>query len=244
MVLLGGYKIFVGSTGDATLSFIVAVLLLLLTKIEHLKSFKALGLEAVLKDKIVEADTLLSQLKSISLPLTEMLFSTMAHSGRYGKMSRLDENDYVEKVTGQLKLIGVTDDLIDIAKKDIYYFNAFDMVSIIKSKLSSVLHEKQGELFDIHDRAVRVGTFDQVLADKSSVQSDLCRKESYELKKLLDGCDYHQFNSMLKTFIQKMESLTQEEKNNFLADQNENIKDLDYFIAYKKIRRPDVWFSE
>lgn len=244
MVLLGGYKTLIGSIADATLSFVIAVILLLLTQIEYLKSFKALGLEAVLKDKIDEADTLLAQLKSISLPLTEMLFSTMAHSGRYGKMSRRDENAYVEKITGQLKLLGVAENLIDTAKKDVYYFNAFDMASAIKSKLSSILHEKEGDWFDIYNRAARVGMFDQVLMDKSNEQLSLCRKERIDLKGLLKVGDYSLFSLELKGFIKKMESLSDDEKKEFLSEQGEDILDLDYFIANRKIRRPNVWFAE
>ncbi|WP_454767239.1 hypothetical protein [Citrobacter freundii] len=209
---LGGYKIFMGATGDGSLSSVIGIVSILLSNMEGLKSFKALGLEAELRDKIGEADALLHQIKSISVPLSEMLFSVMAWSGRAGKMPRESEDELVSRVSLQLRNMGVDDSTIEKSKKEIFYFDAIDLSRPIIQEIEFALSRKSVQWYELSDKHLRIPNYDEDKAKEAEAKQEQCDEESKMLNKLLYNEDIGSFYSLLVSFIFNSQSLNAHEK--------------------------------
>lgn len=250
-ILLGLYKIVLSNNVDATLSLTAGFILIFLTNIEHIESLKGLGLEAKLRQRINEADALITQLQNISLPLSEMLFTVMVRSGRHGRMTRTEEHMYVERVASQLKSLGIDDETIEVSKKGVYYFYALDMASVIRKKIDWFLFQKQSKL---EHRARRIANgeldtpgeenltgCDYEEANKKALKSI---NSKVALSHLFDEKDYTSFGKALYEFIESMDFCSEEERRDLFNDSKEEFEDLKFFIETKRIRRPKIWFSD
>jgi hypothetical protein len=72
-----------GDTGIVIVNYGAGFMCLFLASSSKFKRFKGLGIEAELRDKIDEADKLLSQLGALVTPIAEMVFSMTARLGRW-----------------------------------------------------------------------------------------------------------------------------------------------------------------
>lgn len=243
-ILLGMYKVYSGNIGDASLSVVSGFLLLLFTNIENIESIKALGLEAKLTKSINEANVLISQLRNVITPQTEMLFSTMAYNGRYGKISRREEARFVERITEQLRSIGVSEEQIDIAKKDVYFFNAIDIGREIVIHLTNLLLAKEQEARTIFNNLSNASRGGGLLfeAEAGDIRKWAVIREA--VAKTLSDRNYDELYGRLIGFIDSPDVFTPEEKEKIMEKMGEQLEDLRFFITTKKIRRPDVWFSK
>jgi len=158
---------------------------------------------------------------------------------------------YVEKVTSQLKSLGIDDETIEVSKRDIYYFYALDMASVIRKKIDWFLFHKQGKL-EYRARRIASGELDTPGEEnltgcdyeEANEQALNSIKSKVALSNLFDDKDYTSFGKALYEFIESMDFCSEEERRDIFNESKEEFEDLKFFIETKRIRRPKIWFSD
>ncbi|TNH19662.1 hypothetical protein [Halomonas sp. BL6] len=129
LLAVGSYLAFLANVAGASATYGAAVFCLIFVFLRDFKSFKGFGLEAeLLERKIEEADKTLYQLRAITVPIAEMLFSNVARANRIGgQMPRRQRHELMERIQSELRTCGVRPEQIEKAKVDWHRFNLIDL---------------------------------------------------------------------------------------------------------------------
>jgi len=238
---------FQDKAGAATATYGAAVLCLIFVFLPEFKRFKGLGIEAELLDrKLEEADKLLSQLRDLATPIAEMLLSSVARSGRWDSaMPRAQKRELLQRIEGELRRCGVTEEQLEQAKVDWHYYNLHDLSSpIIKDVI-----DKLQEHFRERDNAINTvptpitpdkrGEYDRLVAHRNEVSQERERLRAlYALKDKTGIAD------VIRSAIKNSTVLTPSEKTELFDRHREALLDVEYYAMHKEFRRLTVWLTE
>ncbi len=237
---------YMDKVGAATATYTAAVLSLIFAFLPEFKKFKGLGIEAELLDKkIEETDKLLKQLRDITAPISEMLISSTARSGRWGSgMPRSQKYELMQRIESELKKCGVEDSQLERAKSDWHFYNIFDLATPVFEKITEILRPIQQE------REKTLGDFKQPITPDRMAEHDRLIQHRNEVgKEIGDLRDLRQIKNqdnlleLIVDSISKSEVLSPEEKADLTTDIDEELRDLEHYIKHKEFRRLSVWFA-
>ncbi|MGH8710524.1 MAG: hypothetical protein ACREVA_04305 [Burkholderiales bacterium] len=238
---------FLDKTGSATVTYTAAVLCLIFVFLSEFKRFKGFGLEAELLEKRIEqANVLISQLRTLLEPISELLFTMVARAGRWS--SRLPNRDsyrIMKKFEEELRAVGMTDEQLRNAKKGWHHFNLIDLTRPVIDDIKPVLDEKQNAQQQV------IQGFKQPIQPeaqpKHTAEIEKAREISAEIQKLLDvykAPDMREAHSRIRAFVQECKFFSDAERAVILARNSDSIEDLKYYAKNMEFRRLDVWFGD
>ena len=120
LLIFGVCLSFQDKTGGAFVTYGAAIFCLIFAFLQEFKRFKGLGIEAeVLEKKIEEADVILGHLRSLSVPLAELLFTMVARLGRWDSaVPRKDTYRIMKGFEEALRGLKVPEDKLSRAKAE------------------------------------------------------------------------------------------------------------------------------
>lgn len=237
---------YVDKVGAATATYTAAVLSLVFAFLPEFKKFKGLGIEAELLDKkIEETDKLLKQLRDITAPISEMLISSTARSGRLGSiMPRSQKYELMQRIESELKKCGVEDTQLEQAKNDWHFYNTFDLATPIFEKITEKLKPIQQE------REKTLREFEQpITPDRIDEHNRLIQHRNAVSKEIADLRDLRQIkkqNQLVELIVESISNsgaLSAEDKTSLTKELDEELRDLEHYIKHKEFRRLSVWFA-
>ena len=247
LLLAAGFFLgYVENIGAATATYGAAVISLIFAFLPEFKKFKGLGIEAELLDrKIEETDKLLRQLRDITTPIAEMLFSSAARAGRYGSnMSNRQKYELVQKIESELKKCGIDESSLEKAKEDWHYFVIFDLTCPIISKVSSKLQPIQHELAEkIREIKKPLTAETQETYDKLQIRWTEVSEEISEFRSLRHEKNQTVLVDKIRKSIFSTDLLNNDEKKVLMNEIAEDLEDIAHYIKYKDFRRPSTWIN-
>ncbi|OQV42616.1 hypothetical protein BZ160_00360 [Pantoea vagans] len=240
-ILAGVFNTLKGNVSSGTVVIITGLALIILSQFE-IESLKLLGLEAKLKGTITEAEEVLSKLKSISVPISQLAVSVAVRAGRWDSDTPAGEMyQYVKELEGKLSNMGVSKDDIIKVKKDWVTFTALDLSRDLINKIINPLHEKIQV-----ERAKNDSLIDkerQTSPEKMPVINQHLNKlqnEMDRLRALATIYTVHSFPEGIDDFFKNTEIMSDDEKRRFLSDEKETLEDIKLLLKEGKIRRPHM----
>lgn len=230
----GVYLSYLDKTGGATATYAAAVFCLIFVFLTEFRKFKGFGVEAeLLERKIDEADKALKQLRDITSPIAEMLFSTVARSGRIGAMMpRRKRYELQQRIESELKSCGVSEAQIEKAKGDWHFFNIHDLSQPVFQVLSTHVDEFMG-------RELQKLSANQ--HDSPGVR--LADHQREELSRLRSRIGDKDLPNEIINFIRKSEIFDSEKKTKIEAEISQSISELSYYIKNHNFNNLDEWFN-
>lgn len=237
---------YMDKVGAATATYTAAVLSLVFAFLPEFKKFKGLGIEAELLDKkIEETDKLLKQLRDITAPISEMLISTTARSGRFDSgMPRRQKYELIQRIEGELKKCGVEDPQLEQAKNDWNFYNTFDLATPIfekiTAKLKPILQEREKALQESKQ---------PITPDRMDEHNRLIQHRNEVSKEIADLRDLRQIKKqghlveLITESISSSGAFSEEDKTSLTNELDEELRDLEHYIKYKEFRRLSVWLA-
>ena len=148
---------YLDKTGGATVTYTAAVFCLIFAFLPKFKRFKGLGVEAeLLEKKIEEADVILGHLRSLSVPLAELLFTMVARLGRWNSaVPRRDRYRILGRFEDALRGLGVPDAELSKAKSEWHRYNLIDQARPIVQSIHKRLNEKVDDQRKVVDDSAR-----------------------------------------------------------------------------------------
>lgn len=247
LILTGIILSFQDKTASATVTYGSAILCLVFVFLPAFKKFKGLGIEAeLLEQKIEEADHLIKNLKSFSLPTAELLFTNVARTGRWsGPIARRERDRLREDIENSLKNMGISDSEIDKTKHDWHHFNLFDLTEDIYKNLDKIISEKISKAEKrIKEIPQPIKPEDHDKRRERVSQKNLIGQWRREFNLLRQQDDLTNLGDQIKSKIEECPFLSSEEKKTIFMENDEFIEDLVSYGKNKRFRRPDVWFSK
>lgn len=230
----GVYLSFLDKTGGATVTYAAAVFCLIFVFLTEFRKFKGFGVEAeLLERKIDEADNILKQLRDITSPIAEMLFSTVARSGRIGSMmSRRKRYELQQRIENELKLCGVSEENIEKAKGDWHFFNTHDLARPVFEVLSTYVEEFMGR------------ELQKVSANENeSPGIRLADNHREKLKNLRGSVGDPDLPNLIIKFVKDSEIFSEETRDKIESEISEPMKELRFYIENHSFNNLESWFN-
>ena len=242
----GATLAFFDKTGGATATYSAAVFGLIFVFLPEFKKFKGFGIEAeLLEKKIKEADEIINRLKGMSVPMSELLFTIVARSGRLDSVVPRRENfRLVNEIQKELTRNGVSETELERAKRDWHRYNLFDLARPVVSKIINAIDPQLKSIQQV------INTFSQPITGESMPKwSEAIEKnraaiaEKEEIVKLYHLDYLLTAPSVIKESIQKSHLLNADEQKKLLQEIEEDYLDLAHYSKTHEIRRPEIWFG-
>jgi len=238
---------YLGQTASAIATYTAAFFCLIFVFLPKFKWFKVWGLEGELREKINEAEEITVRLRSISVLVTEALFTLMARMGRLGAaLSRGQAYDMMKRFEGELETNGVPSKEIAVAKKE---WNRFMMFDLAYNPVLKKIHDKLNE--KILAKSKEIDIYPQPIAAGDPVFKKLCdeRGQMHQYLALVKNkwnLDHVQelTSGSVNALVNECPFFLQEEKSAMLLELGEEIEDLDYYARHQEFRRLEKWLEE
>lgn len=228
-------------TASSTVTYTAGFVCLFFVFLSEFSKFKGFGLEAELREKIKEADEALQQLRKVSLPVSEMLFTMAARFGRLGSpIPREDRYRIMQEIESELAQLGVTKEEIEKSKHDWHRFNMRDEGKPIYAKVRQKLDAKLQEVEE------RSGRFPQPITDHSG-WNQLCAEraarihEREELVQIMQSSDWLGMPKKYEQFINTCSAFTDTDRQELFNELKEEFEDVRYYAKDHTFRRLENW---
>jgi len=238
---------FLDKTGGGIATYGAGIFCLVFVFIDKFESFKGLGIQGKLREKINEADEVIQRLRGISILVTETLFTLMARMGRWdSSLSRRQIHGLMKRFENELRMNGVSSQDIDVAKQEWHRVVIFDLaykplLKKIHQKLSEKTLEKDNE----------VNSYPQPIAASDPVHRRLLeeRGKMYDYLGIVAGnWDLNKVQSLNSSAVESLVNdcpfFLEQEKSSMLSDLRPELDDLDHYIRTHEFRRLEKWFEE
>ncbi len=237
LIVLGGWLSYENKASASLTPFCAAFLCLIFLCPDTVKSFKGLGLEVELQEKIHRADELLKYLHDLAVPVTEMNISTMMRMGRWdSSMPKEEAARYYEKIITISKRLNFSNAEITSISRDYHFYNIFD--------LKNKLYGSMAQFFDPIEKDLNLENNNfKVVNDKNREAYDLyikrhrnyySQKNKFEgwlqNRKLTNNAD--EFINLVNNF----DEFNSETKTKILAVVNEDIQNLRFYEENSRFR--------
>ena len=243
----GIYLSYLGKTAGATVTYTAAVLCLVFSFLQEFKKFKGLGIEAeLLEKKIEEADKVLSQLRDLIKPISELLFTMVARGGRWDSaFPRKDSYRLMMQFEKELRDIGVSEEEISDSQKEWHQFNLLDLSRpIVETVHNYLLKKGKEQQANIQAFKQPITSEDQPAHKQACEEARLISQEQKKNRAIYSLEDRHSAHDEIVGYIDTCYLIKAPERERILAECQEQLKDLKYYTEKHKFRRLDVWFSE
>lgn len=246
---------FNGSAASATATYGAAAVCLLFAYLPELEWFKAMGVEAKMKQTIddvtaatKEAERVIERLRAISLPLAEMSFSMLARFGRYGggTLPRRQRYELMKSIDSELVKLGAKPEQIEEVKQDFHRYNVFDLAHPVLSDLRKVMREVVATTQQL---STQIGQ--HVEAGSAEEERRVMRIREAERHSQMIGrwChsvppDYRAVHGQIMSMIRGSVVLNEEEQRQFIESHGEALSDLEYYGKHGEHHRPEKWVTE
>jgi hypothetical protein len=240
----GTYVLLLNNVGAAATAYGAGVLSLVFVYLSRFRRFKGFGIEAeLLERRIAEADVTIEQLKSITLPIAEMLFTLTARIGRWGSaLPHRDSYRLMEKIESELQRNGVGSAELESAKANWHHFNLRDLAVPITMRIGKLIQEKQSQTnLDLQKVPSPTNPSDpQFLAlVNRNVELD---KLLHTFSALYSEPDFSDLPEKILRTLQSTSMLSPAEKDKLLADSEVELGDLKYYRDHGTFRSLERWF--
>ena len=166
--------LYLAVTGDVTagsLTGTLCVVLALLHSLPHIEYFKALGVEAKMRERLKEADDILAKLKQSAIVSARLTYHTLGWQSRIGGAGSMTKQKVADENDKLLVDIGVAPDDIAALKSDYLFFAAVDIFKLFQfvatqrvEKQFAHLKEQLNQLIESKDQAGQLGIRDAINA--------------------------------------------------------------------------------
>jgi hypothetical protein len=236
---------FQDKTASATATYGTAILCLIFSSLSMFQSFKGLGVEGVLRDKIEEADRLITHLQSFILPTSKLLISNIARSGRWDSgLPRNEKYSLFNQLIDNMRAVNLSQADIEIAKKDWYRFNLFDLSSPIFKDVEILINPLVDELQQQMRAISQPISAENRVEHESLIQSineiNQWKKSFHDLRQKENLFSLHQ---EIRQHFNDCPFIKSEKKEEFLTTHRDVLEDLDFYSNEKEFRRLEVWLS-
>ena len=231
----------------ATAAYGAAILCLVFVFLKEIRRFKGAGIEAeLLEQKANEADELLTQMRSLTYPISVLLFTMVARGGRLDFALRREEiYRLMTQFEADLRKIGTSDEDIEKAKSEWHQCNLLDLSRPIIELIVSLIQEKE------RIQRVRILEFGQPIAPEDGPahraaidEANRIAMEAEKLRDIYQLPDRHEAHIQLINIIQFCPYFSETEKNEIRLECREHLQDLQHYSATHEFRRLEVWFQE
>ena len=232
--------------GGATVTYGAAIFCLIFAFLPNFKWFKGLGVEAeLLERKIEEADVILGHLRSLSVPLAELLFTMVARLGRWDSaVPRKDTYRIMKGFEEALRGLEVPKDELSSAKAEWHRYNLIDQARPIVRTIRQLLQEKAKELMKaIAAIPSPISEEDQSLRATEVEKKNAINESADAALKLLQLSDMTSSADAIRQFIRDCPHLSDDERSELLTEQAELLADLEHYGRTFEFRRLDAWFA-
>lgn len=244
---IGFYLALTNQTTNASLAFTVSILLLLLSQLERLESFKGFGIEAKvhkLDDKIREADKINSSLRALTATLSQLGFELMSRIGRLnGPIGRMESLEIEESLLEQMRNSGIPE--TDILKAVSLYrtITAFDILRPAIQELEKATWE-----WNTHAQARRAQVSQPiVMTDPTHIHSQAELQQLSQIQQRLKTIYTTEATDMrtkeLREIATILTSLPEAADFTPTPQFNEALDDHDYYIKHGKHRSIERWIN-
>jgi hypothetical protein len=185
-----------------------------------------------------------AQLRTLSKPLAELLFTLSARAGRWSSgIPRRDRYRMMEELESELRKIGLGDAEIETAKQDWHRFNLYDLSEPVFDPILARIETKRIERNQRTDklsypRVVDIEVYNLEVKHLWHISAEAKR---LEMTRSLDNVD--SVYRGLMSFLDTTDVFTDDEKRQVLADIKEELEDLRYYSENKKFRRLEHWMQ-
>lgn len=228
-------------TASSTVTYTAGFVCLFFVFLGEFSKFKGFGLEAELREKIKEADEALQQLRKVSLPVSEMLFTMAARFGRLGSpIPREDRYRIMQEIESELVQLGVTKEEIEKSKHDWHRFNMRDEGTPIYAKVRQKLDAK---LEAVEERSRR---FPQPISDHGG-WNNLCAERAArihdreDLVQIIQSSDWVEIPKKYEQFINTCLAFTDTDRQELFNELKEKLEDVRYYAKHHTFRRLENW---
>jgi len=144
--LLALYLAYHDQVAAAGVCIAAAILPILFSQLPFLEYLKILGLEAKLRERVSEADAIISNLKRIASVSAEQMFSQVATAGRWGGESLLVKKERADQLTAMLLSLDIPAAEILKAKTTFLRAIGHDLAYVFYSVVRNLAGEKKNAL--------------------------------------------------------------------------------------------------
>lgn len=228
-------------TASSTVTYTAGFICLFFVFLNEFSKFKGFGLEAELREKIREADEALQQLRNVSLPISEMLFTMAGRFGRLGSpIPRQDRYRIMQEIEAELVKLGVSQVEIDRSKHDWHRFNMRDEGHAIYTKICKKLDARVQEVDE------RVKAFPQPISDLTTwnqlAEERAARSRDLEtLMQILQSSDWLEVPKKYEEFINNCPALSDIDRQELFNELEQELDDVRYYAKNHTFRRLEHW---
>lgn len=199
----------------------------------------------MLEEKIHEADEIIKQLRSLTIPQAELIFQLLAKTGwSSGPIPKSEQYRLKQALENNLRQIGLSKEEIVQVEKAWHRWNLVQMSSSVVGDLNSRYRQAITEVNK------KIATISQPLDDAGRKQIESHREklqalniEKESLLSELKDRPISEYASALENAIKRSTLLGQDEITEMLKKNSELLLDLRHYGKYLDFRRPDVWFA-
>ncbi|MHB8544258.1 MAG: hypothetical protein ACYC9S_09715 [Leptospirales bacterium] len=234
LIGLGACLAYKNETKSAGLALGSGIFLLFFVFLPEFAKFKGLGFEAILKEKIQEADKTLERLREFAPSIASMVMSIMNRQGRWvGPVPRKDQYEFIENVKKNLMEMGISKDHVEKILENTHNQIEFDMAFDLLNEPVHALDKKMNAMPETSEKNEFVKNRNQFLNELQKTREEWVidrdtRKYEQKMIDLVQGCGL----------------LDGREKEEINIQIQEDTKDLEEYQHKRTFRRGDVWFSK
>ena len=245
LIAFGAFLSYGDKNTSAGLTYTAGILCLIFSFLTSFKSFKGLGIEAELQNKIDEADKIIRYLKEISEPIAEISFSSLSRMGfLMGPILKSKQYKLKKNIEKALKQIGIEDKKINIIARDWHRFNVLVLSKPLFDRINSELKGlRQEKTLQLENFGGKIKSEDKHEFDKLFAERQLIEKDIESLKNLRRDFDIDNSDQQLLYYLSESKTLSDQIKDKIKSDLSETLEDIKYYKKYYDFRRPEKWFE-
>lgn len=210
----------------------------LLGFLDKVAAFSVFGLQARLKEAIIEADEVLDRLKGVLRPLSEMVFTLAARIDHWDtSLSRTEQLRLMSNFRRQLLQTGIEEDELDNLAKDWIDSVARDLAQPVIERIThsiNLLHQEVVKQMQDYPHPIHS---DDPKWLELQAQSDAMANIAMQAHGLAAE------PSAIRTFVRNCAVLNESEQERLLADGDARLNELAYFLRNKTVRHPEQWLA-
>jgi hypothetical protein len=220
--VLGLYLAYQDKVAAAGVCIAAAVLPILFSQLPFLEYLKILGLEAKLRERVNEADTIVAKLKRIASVSAEQLFTQAALAGRWGGEALLAKQERAAQLTAMLRGLEIPPAEITTAKTIYLRAIAHDLAHIFFSVIRNLLGAKRKALArerealfgknPVDMRDPKGARWEELLAEERRIDAQVKWPTN-----VFESGDVDDLKAFCRTFIDGTDVLTDDDRSKLAA---------------------------
>lgn len=220
--VLGLYLAYQDKVAAAGVCVAAAVLPILFSQLPFVEYLKILGLEAKLRERVNEADSIVAKLKRIASVSAEQLFTQAALAGRWGGEALASKQERAVQLTAMLQALDIPPAEITAAKTVYLRAIAHDLAHIFFSVIRNLMEVKikalareRDSLFGTNPvdmRDPKGARWNELLAEQQRIDTQVKWP-----KNVFGSADVDNLKAFCMSFIDRADTLADDERSRLVA---------------------------